>query len=114
MLPIVALTSTAPLIIDQPEDNLDNRLVSRSLFRILARLKESRQIIVATHNPNILVSGDAEQVLVLSPSGKLEESGSIDKAEIVKHVISLMEGGAEAFRKRQTRYGDLIKEKMAE
>ena len=108
MLPIVALTSSAPLIIDQPEDNLDNRLVSRTLFRILARLKESRQIIVATHNPNILVSGDAEQVLILSPLGDLDESGSIDKVEVVEHVISLMEGGAEAFRKRQTRYGHLI------
>ena len=108
MLPIVALTSNAPLIIDQPEDNLDNRLVSRTLFRILARLKESRQIIVATHNPNILVSGDAEQVLILSPFGGLEESGSIDRKEVVEHVISLMEGGAEAFRKRQTRYGPLI------
>lgn len=108
MLPIVALTSQAPLIIDQPEDNLDNRLVSRTLFRILARLKESRQIIVATHNPNILVSGDAEQVLILSPAGDLDESGSIDKVEVVEHVISLMEGGAEAFRKRQTRYGNLI------
>lgn len=108
MLPIVALTSSAPLIIDQPEDNLDNRLVSRTLFRILARLKESRQIIVATHNPNILVSGDAEQVLILSPFGELIESGSIDKVEVVTHVISLMEGGAEAFRKRQKRYGTLI------
>lgn len=108
MLPIVALTSSAPLIVDQPEDNLDNRLVSRTLFRILARLKESRQIIVATHNPNILVSGDAEQVLILSPLGELDESGSIDKVEVVNHVISLMEGGPEAFRKRQTRYGALI------
>ena len=108
MLPIVALTSTAPLIIDQPEDNLDNKLVSRTLFKILARLKESRQIIVATHSPNILVSGDAEQVLILSPSGNLEESGSIDKIEVVEHVVGLMEGGAEAFKKRQMRYGDLI------
>ena len=53
-------------MIDQPEDNLDNRLVSRALFKILARLKETRQIILATHNPNILVSGDAEQVLLLN------------------------------------------------
>ena len=104
MLPIVALTSQAPIVIDQPEDNLDNRLVSRTLYRILAKLKESRQIIVATHNPNILVSGDAEQVLVLSPEGELAEYGSIDRDEVVEHVIALMEGGADAFRKRQTRY----------
>ncbi len=65
MLPLIALVEDAPLIVDQPEDNLDNRLVGRMLVDILANLKEKRQIIVATHNPNIVVSGDAEQVIVL-------------------------------------------------
>lgn len=110
MLPIVTLTSDAPLIIDQPEDNLDNRLVSRAFFKILSKLKESRQIILSTHNPNILVSGDAEQVLVLNSSGQLQESGCIDKAEIVKNVISLMEGGETAFEKRQRKYKPFIKD----
>ncbi len=104
MLPIVTLTSQAPLIIDQPEDNLDNRLVSKALFKILIKLKETRQLIVATHNPNILVSGDAEQVLLLDPEGALEHYGSIDKPQIIDSVLSLMEGGAEAFKRRETKY----------
>jgi ABC-type enterochelin transport system ATPase subunit len=104
MLPIVTLTSQAPIIIDQPEDNLDNRLVSRAIFRILSKLKETRQIIVATHNPNILVSGDAEQAVVLRDTGEIERFGSIDEPPIIKNVIELMEGGKEAFERRGNKY----------
>ena len=109
MLPVVTLTSQAPLVIDQPEDNLDNRLVSRALFKILARLKETRQIILATHNPNILVSGDAEQVLLLSANGDLEKYGCIDDPAIIESVLSLMEGGEEAFQRRLTKYNPLFR-----
>jgi len=59
---------------------------------------------VATHNPNILVSGDAEQVLLLASNGDLEPFGCIDCAEIVDAVISLMEGGPEAFERRKKKY----------
>jgi DNA repair ATPase RecN len=108
MLPLIALAEKSPLIIDQPEDNLDNRLVGNVLVNILADLKESRQIIVCTHNPNIVVSGDAEQVIVLDSQsnnkGQLQLSGSIDDPDIVKNVIDIMEGGKEAFRARQRRY----------
>jgi ABC-type lipoprotein export system ATPase subunit/PHP family Zn ribbon phosphoesterase len=104
MLPIVTLTSNAPIIIDQPEDNLDNRLVSRAIFKILAKLKESRQIIVATHNPNIPISGDAEQVIVFNPIGTIKDFGSIDEASIIQNIIELMEGGREAFEKRKKKY----------
>lgn len=61
---IVAFTFT-----EQPEDNLDNRMVGQTLSSILAQLKEQRQIIVTTHNPNIVVGGDAEQVVVLDAPG---------------------------------------------
>ncbi len=108
MLPIVTLTSDAPIIIDQPEDNLDNRLVSRAIFKILAKLKETRQIIVATHNPNILVSGDAEQVIVLNHDGTVKDYGSIDEPSIIQNIIDLMEGGKEAFEKRQKKYVDYL------
>jgi ABC-type lipoprotein export system ATPase subunit len=108
-LPLVALVEDAPLIVDQPEDNLDNRLVGKMLVDILTSLKEKRQIIVATHNPNIVVSGDAEQVIVLDAisvhEGKCVESGSVDNQEIVKSIIDLMEGGREAFLVRSKRYG---------
>lgn len=109
MLPLIALVEDAPLIIDQPEDNLDNRLVGRMLVDILANLKEKRQIIVATHNPNIVVSGDAEQVIVLDAisisEGECKDSGSIDNDAIVKSIIALLEGGKEAFLTRSRRYG---------
>lgn len=108
MLPLVALVENAPLIIDQPEDNLDNRLVGRMLVEVLANLKEKRQIIVATHNPNIVVSGDSEQVIVLdalsSSKGTCRYAASIDEMDIVNSVIEIMEGGEEAFRTRSKRY----------
>ena len=109
MLPLIALAESTPLVIDQPEDNLDNRLVGRVLTDILASLKEKRQIIVCTHNPNIVVSGDAEQVVVLDAlsdrKGKVQRHGSIDNDYIVQSVIGIMEGGEDAFRARQQRYG---------
>jgi ABC-type nitrate/sulfonate/bicarbonate transport system ATPase subunit len=109
MLPLIALAEPTPLVIDQPEDNLDNRLVGQVLTNILAWLKERRQIIVCTHNPNIVVSGDAEQVIVLDAlsdrKGGVLRHGSIDNDDIVQSVIEIMEGGAEAFHARQQRYG---------
>ena len=108
MLPVVTLTSQAPLVIDQPEDNLDNRLVSRALFKILARLKETRQIILATHNPNILVSGDAEQVLLLNADGELARYGCIYDQKIIDNFLGLMDGGPEAFERRHKKYAPFL------
>ena len=109
MLPLIALSEETPLVIDQPEDNLDNRLIGHVLADILGALKEKRQIIVCTHNPNIVVSGDAEQVIVLNAisdrKAKVEKHGSIDNDDIVHSVIDIMEGGRDAFRVRQHRYG---------
>ena len=108
MLPLVALSETAPLVIDQPEDNLDQRMIGKTLTKILADLKETRQIIVTTHNPNIVVGGDAEQVIVLEPVGahaaRVEDTGSIDDREIIDDVLAIMEGGREAFQARNRRY----------
>ena len=109
MLPLIALAESTPLVIDQPEDNLDNRLIGHVLADILASLKEKRQIIVCTHNPNIVVSGDAEQVIVLNAvsdrKAKVEKHSSIDNDDIIQSVIDIMEGGRDAFRVRQHRYG---------
>ncbi len=107
MLPLVALSETAPLVIDQPEDNLDQRMVGKTLTKILADLKETRQIIVTTHNPNIVVGGDAEQVIVFEPVGaheaRVEDTGSIDDHQIIDHVLAIMVGGGEAFQARRRR-----------
>jgi ABC-type cobalamin/Fe3+-siderophores transport system ATPase subunit len=108
MLPLVALSETAPLVIDQPEDNLDQRMVGKTLTKILADLKETRQIIVTTHNANIVVGGDAEQVIVLEPVGahaaRVERTGSIDDHQIIDDVLAIIEGGREAFQTRRRRY----------
>ena len=78
----------------------------------LAELKERRQIIVCTHDPNILVGGDAEQVVVLEAESDRRASvvrhGSIDNAGIVDMVVDLLEGGAEAFVNRRKRYAGRV------
>ncbi|MGI8460592.1 MAG: TrlF family AAA-like ATPase [Solirubrobacterales bacterium] len=109
MLPLIALAERGPLIIDQPEDNLDNAMVGETLTRILADLKEQRQIIVTTHNPNIVVGGDAEQVIVLKSEdghrSAIDITGSIDDPDVIDAVLTVMEGGREAFEVRSKRYG---------
>jgi len=112
MLPLIALAENTPLIIDQPEDNLDKRLVGTVLSDVLAELKERRQIIVCTHDPNILVGGDAEQIIVLEAEsdkkGKVLQHGSIDNNDIIQTVVDLLEGGDEAFARREKRYKDRV------
>jgi len=107
LLPIILLETDTPLIIDQPEDNLDNQFIFDLVVNTMRSLKECRQIIVATHNPNIPVSGDAENILVFKPDGtkgKLKSNGSIDYDPIIEDVKTIMEGGEEAFRVRASKY----------
>ena len=108
LIPIILVEGRNPLVIDQPEDNLDNKLVFDLVVDIMRRLKEQRQIIVATHNPNIPVSGDAEQVVVFESPSKHQcravEQGSIDDDEVIKHIKAIMEGGDKAFEMRMKKY----------
>jgi chromosome segregation protein len=84
-------------------------LVFDLVVDILRSLKEQRQIIVATHNPNIPVSGDAEQIIVFEAPSRQEckiiEQGSIDDPGIVRQIKSIMEGSDDAFRIRAEKYG---------
>lgn len=109
LIPIILLESDCPLVIDQPEDNLDNKLVFGLVVDIIRALKEQRQIIVATHNPNVPVSGDAEQIAVFCASTRSScesiAQGSVDCDDIVGHVKAIMEGSEEAFRIRAEKYG---------
>lgn len=108
ILPIVLLTGNGPLIIDQPEDNLDNRLVRQVIVNILASIKLRRQIIVATHNPNVPVLGDVENAIVLrgvkDRECVVDVTGDLDAGPVVHHLTQVMEGGREAFQYRQTIY----------
>lgn len=110
ILPVIFLRSaTIPLIIDQPEDNLDSQLIFELVVDTLRSLKEKRQIIVATHNPNIPVSGDAEQIIVLDAESESKSviihQASIDEEKIIENVKDLLEGGEDAFKIRGIKYG---------
>jgi predicted ATPase len=94
------------IMIDQPEDDLDNQTIYEDVIKLVREIKPKVQFILATHNPNIPVLGDAELVQVCS---FLDEkitimSGSIDKPEIQKQIIDIMEGGKEAFDRRKEIY----------
>ena len=97
-----------PLIIDQPEDELDNRFLLETLLPALRKLKGRRQVILATHNANIVVNGDADQVIHLEATanrGWAAHSGAIDKPDVRNAIIRTVDGGKEAFRMRKLKYG---------
>lgn len=118
--------SLYPILIDQPEDNLDNRTIYSHLVKYIKEKKCQRQIIMVTHNPNLVVATDAEQVIVANQSGQGGDenqefrfeyvSGSLEcsfeepsygiltSQGIREHVCQLLEGGAEAFKKREEKY----------
>lgn len=110
LLPLILGPSAHPLIIDQPEDDLDNSFIYQSLVETIHRLKEERQIIFVTHNANIPVLGEAEQVIVMSMKGaKLAnppQTGTVDERK--EDILNLLEGGAEAFKARHRRYDQLL------
>ncbi|MBF0395396.1 MAG: histidinol-phosphatase [Desulfobacterales bacterium] len=93
-------------IIDQPEDDLDNQTIYQDVIKLLKSLKPQVQFIFATHNPNIPVLGDAEQVISCEFSNDIInfKQGSIDSQLIQKEIIGIMEGGQEAFNKRKEVY----------
>lgn len=99
----------SPLILDQPEDNLDNDSVANILVDFIKQAKQKRQIIMVTHNPNLAVVADAEQVIYVSINKKDDckvsvESGSIENPIINKHIVDVLEGAMPAFRKRDHKY----------
>jgi PHP family Zn ribbon phosphoesterase len=97
-----------PLVIDQPEDDLDNRFIFDEIVQTLRREKERRQFVIATHNANIPVSGDAELIIVLDADeehGWVACLGSIDDPVMREPVENILEGGREAFRIRKEKYG---------
>jgi ABC-type Mn2+/Zn2+ transport system ATPase subunit len=96
-----------PLILDQPEDDLDNRLVYELIVDRLKQAKDHRQIIVVTHNANIPVNGDAEYILSMnSESKKLQIlcSGTVEQSVVKKEICDVMEGSEQAFEMRSRRY----------
>ena len=96
-----------PLILDQPEDDLDNKLVYDLIVDRLRQAKEHRQLIVITHNANIPVNGDAEYIVAMNSGSKYIEvlhSGTVEQPHITKEICDVMEGSEEAFSMRSKRY----------
>jgi DNA repair exonuclease SbcCD ATPase subunit len=98
-----------PIIIDQPEENLDNETVVSLLVPVITEAKKKRQIIIVTHNPNLAVVCDAEQVIYSMFDRKngckiSYVSGAIENPEINKHVIDVLEGTKRAFNNRKIKY----------
>lgn len=117
-----------PVIIDQPEDSLDNRAIYKDLTEYLKRKKKQRQIIIVTHNPNVVVGADAENIIVANQhsesapnkggrqfdyiNGALESIEAEDKnsaftlpkQSVRDHMFEILEGGKEAFEKRENKY----------
>lgn len=101
------LGDNSPLIIDQPEDQLDNAFISNYLVKTIRNIKGERQIILTTHNPNIPIGGDAENTFCLQSNGKKGEiykNGSIDKSNIISFIIENMEGGKMGLEMRLKKY----------
>lgn len=119
-----------PILIDQPEDNLDNRAIYSDLVRYIRKKKRDRQIILVTHNPNIVVGADSEEVIIANQHGKnspnengikfqylcgsLENSKDrisddtipmLNRCGVREHVCDILEGGENAFKERENKYG---------
>ncbi|MGD0076594.1 MAG: AAA family ATPase, partial [Candidatus Binataceae bacterium] len=107
LLALVLLSSGEPLIIDQPEDDLDNQHIYEDIVRVLAEVCQNRQVIVATHNANIPVLGDAELVVALNADAdrsRVEAIGGFEDSDVASYARRVLEGGEDAFRARQRRY----------
>ena len=110
ILHIIMLENRDPLIIDQPEDNLDNSFIAEDLIATIRENKIKRQYIFATHNANIPVFGDAELIVTMEENdgtGVISRGGigSIDAPTVKDRVVRILEGGEKAFKMREEKYG---------
>lgn len=114
VLLLLLLESLAPLVVDQPEDDLDNRFITDGVVPKMRDEKRRRQFLFATHNANIPVLGDAELIIGLTASGEADQGkarlpreymGSIDTHSVRELVEEVLEGGKDAFEMRRLKYG---------
>ena len=97
-----------PLVLDQPEDDLDNHLIYDLIVRQIRENKLRRQLLIVTHNPNVVVNGDAEMVHALyfiNGQCQVVERGALQDLSVREEVCRVMEGGREAFARRWARLG---------
>jgi DNA repair ATPase RecN len=109
VLPIILQHNERIIALDQPEDHLDNAFVVGTLVHAIRARSQSAQTIIATHNPNIPVLGDADLVTHLESDGDrcfVHVAGALDDTEVVHSITNIMEGGLEAFQRRATFYAE--------
>ena len=107
ILSILLVDSPNPLVIDQPEDNLDNSYIFESVVNLIERQSPNRQFIFVTHNPNIAVLGGAETVIAMESKngrGAVGALGAWNVPGVKSRILTIMEGGREAFARRQAAY----------
>ena len=105
---LLETTDDRPLVIDQPEDELDNRFLFDTVLPALKKLRGRRQVIVATHNANVVVNGDADMVIQLDATarrGWVACLGAIEEPTVRDAIVRTVDGGEEAFRLRRRKYG---------
>jgi energy-coupling factor transporter ATP-binding protein EcfA2 len=105
LLPILLARRDSPLVIDQPEDNLDNHFIYETVVETIRRMKSRRQMVFVTHNANIPVLAEADLVVVLNSDGRtgyIEKFGTLEECR--EEIIDLLEGGRQAFDLRRQRY----------
>jgi len=105
---LLEIADNRPLVIDQPEDELDNRFLFDTMLPVLKRLRGRRQVILATHNANIVVNGDADMVIQLEATadrGRVACAGAIEEPAVRDAIVRTVDGGEEAFRLRRRKYG---------
>ncbi len=107
LLKILISIDDKPLLIDQPEEHLDNKYIFSELVPTFRKSKNLRQIIIATHNANLVVNTDAEQVIIAEiENGMIKyRIGPLEDKDICESIKGLLEGGEKAFKKREEKYG---------
>lgn len=102
---------STPLVIDQPEDNLDNLYIFQNLVKSLRKIKNKRQVIISTHSATIVTNADAEQVIILESDNKkgwLLKKGYPDDRVVLNHIVSILEGGQESFIHKKDTYKTVL------
>ncbi len=110
MLAFLLAHGDEPLVLDQPEDDLDNHLIYELVVQQIRANKQRRQLIIVTHNPNIVVNGDAEWIHALDFNHQcyVTQSGSLQNQAMRDEICKVMEGGKDAFERRYQRLGRMV------
>ena len=111
VLPILLASHPNMLLIDQPEDHLDNAFLTSTLVEALMARDADDQIIVASHNANVPVLGEANRIIVLESDGRrgfVKHAGPLEHEGSVQAITTVMEGGLEAFRRRSRFYETIL------